>query len=71
MTDPDVIERYVASNASAPRNLKMSPEQSALLYNLLCDNARTWNAPLRLQLGQVVTGTEAHNAKVAMKEGKV
>lgn len=51
------------------RILKMDRARSALLYNLLTDNAQSWNAPLREQLTAVVTRTESFHARVAVKEG--
>lgn len=65
------LELSARHNTRAPRRLDMSPEQSALLLNLLSDNAQAWNAPLRLQLHQQVTATEAYNAKLDLQKGKV
>lgn len=54
-----------------PRTLYMSPVQSALLLNLLSDNARSWNAPLRVQLHEQVTPTEVLNAADDLRNGRV
>lgn len=70
-TEEDARRRSAAANSRAPRRLEMSPQQSALLLNLLSDNARAWNAPLRVQLHQQVSGTETYNAKLALSKGEV
>jgi len=68
---PTDDDRKDSRSAPASRRLVMTAMESALLLNLLSDNARAWNAPLRAQLRAVVSDTEAFNAGVAIKEGKV
>lgn len=48
-------------------HLLMTREQAAMLQNLLCDNARTWNAPLRTVLAQSLSATELHNAQAKLQ----
>jgi hypothetical protein len=59
-------QRRAERNAPPLRHLTMTHKESAYLYNLLCDNARDWNAYLRKQLSQQVGQTEAFNARVEM-----
>lgn len=46
-----------------PISLMLDRKEAALLLNLLCDNARAWNGRIIRQLAQVVTSTDAFNAK--------
>lgn len=48
-------------------HLLLTREQAAMLQNLLCDNARTWNGPIRAVLAQQVSATELHNAQAKLQ----
>lgn len=71
MIDNDVLRRHRRKGQRPQRKLNMDPQTAALLYLLLCDNARAWNADLRNQLRQVVTPTEVYNAADDQRNGRV
>lgn len=62
MTDSDDARRN-ERNAPPPVRLPgIDRKTAAYLLVVLSDNARTWNAPLRQFLNQVVSPTDAYNA---------
>jgi hypothetical protein len=71
VTTEELRRAYDRRSTAPPRQLSMSYKQSALLYNVLIDNPRVWNAPLREQLRQMVTPTESFNARAELLSGEV
>jgi hypothetical protein len=53
--------------APPPIKICMTHKEAALLYVVLCDNARTWNAELCDQLRVFVTDTDAFNARLELQ----
>lgn len=48
----------------------LTRKEAALLYNVLCDNAREWNTNLIKQLRAQVSDTDAYNARVYLTTGR-
>ena len=50
--------------------VQIKRDEAAFLYNVLCDNARPWNADLRKRIKLFVTDSDAFNAKCIL-QGRV